>query len=150
MSETGSTIAVTHNFEAAHRLFLTPGKCENIHGHSFIAGIELEGPLDERGMVCGLDFGDVKRTFREYIDAFFDHRILLNREDPWAGDISYDGETLLNLPGVAPQPGDPTTENLALWIGSWTVDHFKGLGVGAVVCVINETRVNAASWSWYA
>ena len=49
-------------------------------GESWIADIELEGALDEQGMV--LDFAKVKRQVKEVIDRFFDHRLLLPTEYP--------------------------------------------------------------------
>lgn len=145
------SIAVSHNFEAAHRLFLTPGKCENIHGHSFQAGVELYGPMDKRGMVCGLDFGDVKKVFRQHLDIFYDHRVLLNEEDDWAGQMNLrDSEGWSKLPGLQTFPGDPTTENLARQIGMFVRDQFEEAGVVGIECVVQETKVNAASWTWNA
>ena len=44
-------------------------------GESWQVDIELEGGLDEQGMV--LDFGDVKRQVKRLIDESFDHRLLL-------------------------------------------------------------------------
>ncbi len=44
-------------------------------GESWQVDIELEGGLDEQGMV--LDFSDVKRQVKQLIDDSFDHRLLL-------------------------------------------------------------------------
>lgn len=44
-------------------------------GESWQVDIELEGGLDEQGMI--LDFGDVKRQVKQLIDSNFDHRLLL-------------------------------------------------------------------------
>ncbi|HDK38031.1 MAG TPA: hypothetical protein ENG92_03335 [Thiolapillus brandeum] len=44
-------------------------------GESWQVDIELQGGLDEQGMV--LDFGDVKRQVKQLIDSSFDHRLLL-------------------------------------------------------------------------
>ena len=143
------SIIVSHNFEAAHRLFQLPGKCENIHGHSFQVGMELFGFVDGDGIVAGLDFGVVKKAFRGYLDSRYDHHLLLNQDDPFAGEVSYDGETLLTLPGLMVVEEDPTTENLARWIGEWArktfADEFNITGID--ICV-QETRVNAATWTW--
>jgi 6-pyruvoyltetrahydropterin/6-carboxytetrahydropterin synthase len=138
------SIAVTHNAEAAHRLFLTPGKCENIHGHSFKILLELFGEVDEKGMVEGLDFGDVKREFRGMIDSNFDHRLLLNGEDPWAQTLHLAQDE--TLPGLMTFDGDPTTENIARWVGEWAV---KVWDLTTEVAV-QETAVNGASWTYVA
>lgn len=44
-------------------------------GETWLANIELEGELDEQGMVC--DFGDVKKTMRHWLDTTIDHKLLI-------------------------------------------------------------------------
>jgi 6-pyruvoyltetrahydropterin/6-carboxytetrahydropterin synthase len=143
-------ITVRHNVEAAHRLYLLPGKCEAIHGHSFDVSMGLHGEVDKNGMVCGLDFGVVKRHFRDYLDAQYDHRLLLNQADPFASKVAIiddaGGNDWQYLPGVRACNGDPTTENMAQWIGEWAVEVFTSWGVPYVSIDVHETAVNAASW----
>jgi 6-pyruvoyltetrahydropterin/6-carboxytetrahydropterin synthase len=145
-------IEVRHNIEVAHRLYQTPGKCENIHGHSMWVTLKLCGAVDKNGILEGLEFGEVKRKFRSFLDEAFDHHLLLNEEDPWAhglyaNDINYDGAPLeksdwRQLPGLMTTPDDPTTENLARWIGEWAEAEFR-LDVNVHV---RETHVNAAEY----
>jgi len=140
-------IKLTHNMEIAHRLFLMPGKCQQIHGHSMTIDLTLHGNPDENGVFEGLDFGDVKKVFRRYIDENYDHKLLLNVNDPWAQPIetvaAYEAGTgAIWLPGLVAVPGDPTTENLAKWILEWAqrtwdlrttvyIQETKTNGVGA-------------------
>jgi len=145
------SISVRHNVEMAHRLYLTPGKCENIHGHSWQVTLTLNGPVDSAGLLLGLDFGIVKQQFREYLDSNFDHRVLLNPRDPWAQDLDprqeYDSSLKpMTLPGLqVMQYGDPTTENLATAIGYWAQSIYSyATGIRANVW---ETKVNNATWS---
>jgi 6-pyruvoyltetrahydropterin/6-carboxytetrahydropterin synthase len=151
VSET--SISVRHNFETAHRLFQTPGKCENIHGHSFWCDLELVGQVGKTGMLADLDFGDVKKKFRSFLDENFDHKTLLNKEDPWAGDIYFpttsgimgeDPDGPHRLPGLFPTEGDPTTENIAYWIATWALQAFPW-AVEHVLVKVQETAVNAAT-----
>lgn len=130
-----ATLQVRHNIEVAHRLSLLPGKCEAIHGHSMWVDLELGGGLNGAGLLGGLDFGSVKRAFRGHLDAEFDHRLLLNRDDELAA---------LDLPGLRRCLGDPTTEHIAQWIGEWAVDQFPTCHGWRVR--VQETHVNAASW----
>jgi 6-pyruvoyl-tetrahydropterin synthase len=47
-------------------------------GESWLVDIELEGALDEQGMV--LDFAEVKKQVKQIIDDRFDHRLLIPGE----------------------------------------------------------------------
>jgi 6-pyruvoyltetrahydropterin/6-carboxytetrahydropterin synthase len=135
------SIKVKHNVEMAHRLFLTPGKCESIHGHSWWIDLQLFGDTDEKGILAGLNFTDVKKEFRNYLDTNFDHRLLLNHNDPWA-NLGHWSNIAESLPGLATFAGDPTTENFAWEIGVWARGTFN---LPTVVDVW-ETRVNSAQW----
>lgn len=44
-------------------------------GETWLASIVLEGVLDEQGMVC--DFGVVKKTVRNWLDATIDHSLVI-------------------------------------------------------------------------
>lgn len=44
-------------------------------GETWLASIQLEGPLDHQGMVC--DFGVVKKKLREWLDQTLDHCLLV-------------------------------------------------------------------------
>lgn len=44
-------------------------------GETWLASIELEGNLDNQGMVC--DFGIVKKTARQWLDTVLDHCLLV-------------------------------------------------------------------------
>jgi 6-pyruvoyl-tetrahydropterin synthase len=124
-------IRLNHNMEIAHRLYLMPGKCQQIHGHSMKVELTLHGHPDKNGVFEGLDFGDVKKLFRGYIDQHFDHKLLLNRDDPWAeafmlhDPLKDDPVHGKRLPGLVPVNGDPTTENLVKWIGQWALETFQ-------------------------
>jgi 6-pyruvoyltetrahydropterin/6-carboxytetrahydropterin synthase len=141
------TIKVKHNVEMAHRLYLTSSKCENIHGHSWQIALTLGGEVDDRGMLEGLDFGLVKQTFRKFLDSNYDHRLLLNEEDPFAGSVLLgSGEDLPSLPGLQTFNGDPTTELFARCIGATMIHAFPMCPVISVD--VWETRVNCATWSY--
>lgn len=132
-----TTIVVRHNIEVAHRLSQLPGKCEAIHGHSMWVDLELAGYTDTNGLLEGLDFGTVKAAYREHLDSEYDHHLLLNAHDPLI-------TTHPDLPGVRLFEGDPTTENIAAWIGGWAMGRFPNLNGWRVR--VAETHVNAATW----
>lgn len=104
----------------------------------------MHGPVDANGII--LEFGAVKKTFRHHLDTELDHRLLLNQDDPWARDLGqfdYDPKTI--LPGLAICVDDPTTENIARWIGEWCVKEY-GEYVHQISVTVHETTVNAARW----
>lgn len=49
-------------------------------GESWIVDVELEGALDDQGMV--LDFGEVKKKLKKAIDGVADHRLLVPSRSP--------------------------------------------------------------------
>lgn len=134
-------LAVKHNIEVAHRLYQTPGKCQNIHGHSMWVTLELAGTRNDAGMVAGLDFSAVKRVFRSYLDATYDHRLLLNRQDPYAGPVST-ALGVATLPGLSVLDVDPTTENIAALVLSAMAARFpQACAVGVWETAVNQARV---------
>src|SRR5687768_2138149 len=157
-----SYLEVRHNIEVAHRLFDLKGKCEAIHGHSMWVTMRLHGHINTSGVLEGLDFGGVKKHFREYLDTHYDHKLLLNEKDPFAQlvaskevikaavhpndevqDLLRTEDIFTLLPGLVAVPGDPTTENIARWVAKWSVGIF-GLAVDVHV---QETHVNGAGFS---
>jgi len=75
-------VQVTKRIEvdAAHRLPDHQGKCKNYHGHRYAFDVTMEGEVGSDGMV--VDFGDIGRTVGLWLDANFDHAMLLRRDDP--------------------------------------------------------------------
>jgi 6-pyruvoyl-tetrahydropterin synthase len=150
---TERTITVAHTAEVAHRLFLTPGKCARIHGHGLRIQLTLIGEVDENGLLAGIEFGHLKREFRGFIDHYLDHQCLLNKVDPFAQPLFADAEgnqpegLTHHLPGMRACEADPTTENLAMWIGQWARTTFAVPLVFAVAVQVEETPVNAGNWS---
>jgi 6-pyruvoyl-tetrahydropterin synthase len=145
-------LAVKHNIEVAHRLYLTEGKCENIHGHSMWITCFLRGEVNDEGLMAGLDFTDIKHVFREHLDNVLDHHLLLNENDPLAGRLMVmqrdaggqfiESSEAAYLPGLMPTVGDPTTENIAMWIGMYMSSQFAEV----FAVEVWETSVNMARW----
>ena len=82
-------LKIRHNMEIAHRLSLEPGKCQQIHGHGMQVELVLLAEQGQNGMAVNsanqpMEFGAMKRMFRDHIDGKYDHHLILNEEDPWA------------------------------------------------------------------
>jgi 6-pyruvoyltetrahydropterin/6-carboxytetrahydropterin synthase len=95
-------------FCAGHRLLGHEGKCASLHGHNYIVDFEVIGRhTDAVGRV--VDFADLKRVFKGWIDAHWDHGFILFDGDHTAIDA---------IRRVTPHrlyllPDNPTAENMA-------------------------------------
>lgn len=90
-------------FDSCHRLLNYPGNCQNCHGHTWSVNIKIESkrPMDQCGML--LDY----RTIKNYIKDTWDHRAILNMDDPLVDIFKNMGLT------VAIMHNNPTAENIA-------------------------------------
>lgn len=109
-------ISITRKFEfdSAHRVLGHTGKCRHLHGHRYVAEVTLHSVgLDELGMV--VDFSVVKDLIGTWIDANWDHNILLHEKDPlaciWAG--SPNKEIFMGRSPYIFYDENPTAENIA-------------------------------------
>ena len=76
--ESAVRIAKEFHWEMGHRLPFHTGGCQNIHGHSYRMRVELEGTVDENGMV--LDYFDLKEIVEPIIERI-DHSFLCDSND---------------------------------------------------------------------
>jgi 6-pyruvoyl-tetrahydropterin synthase len=83
-----------------------------------------------------IDFGEVKCAFRKYLDETYDHKMLLNANDPLFGVLSAGISTVSQFGAETPDEqvellglvyttvGDPTVENFAYAILEWAKNTF--------------------------
>ncbi len=71
-------ISKEFKWEMGHRLPFHSGKCKNIHGHTYKMRVEIEGDLDDNGMV--MDYYDVSSVILPIIDEF-DHSFMVKEND---------------------------------------------------------------------
>ena len=73
------TVSITQRIEwdMGHRLGDGyPSKCRHAHGHRYVAEVSFTAPdLDRYGMV--VDFGNIKRLCKTWIDDNIDHAFLV-------------------------------------------------------------------------
>ena len=74
-------------FDMAHVLLNYPGKCKNIHGHTYKLEVTVKGvPCNEecspkKGML--IDFSDFKNLIQNEIISFWDHALMIHQNsDP--------------------------------------------------------------------
>jgi 6-pyruvoyltetrahydropterin/6-carboxytetrahydropterin synthase len=123
------------SFCYGHRLLDYEGLCRHPHGHNAIAEIEVRTEtLDHRNMV--VDFGDIRRVVKEWVDREIDHRMILRRDDPLAKALLDMGEPVYLL------DSNPTAERIARLV--FEVSRDRGLPVSRVT--VWETPT---SWATY-
>ena len=92
-------VTCTFTFEAAHRLAWHPGRCRNLHGHSYRLDVTVEGPLDGNGVV--LDFDTLQDVVRAEVVDVWDHRDLNEvLDNPTAELLAHRAWELLTAAGL--------------------------------------------------
>ena len=118
------TVTRQIGFDAGHRILNHEGKCRNLHGHRYLAEItcmatDTSNELDPLGRV--IDFSLVKGMVGGWINAYWDHNMIFNRQDPvlrLALEQTMDWpEGLLGPKEPYVMECNPTAENMAceLW-----------------------------------
>lgn len=118
------TIAREHTISCGHRVAWHEGKCANFHGHNYAITTYLEPleRLDKLGRV--LDFTLMKECFDGWLEANWDHKFLLWKDDPLLTGKEPDGQFFpmaeealtQHIPGIVLVPFNPTAENMALYL----------------------------------
>ncbi len=123
------------DFCYGHRLLNYDGQCRHLHGHNGRIEVDIESDkLDARGMV--VDFSDIKRVLKTWIDETLDHRMLLNKADPLVPVLQQRGEFHYLM------DENPTAENIAKLIFS----HARSQGLPVVEVRLWETPSSYASY----
>ena len=117
------TVTKHIDFCYGHRLLQYDGPCRHLHGHNGRVEVDVKSDrLDPRGMV--VDFADIKRILKTWIDETLDHRMLLCKDDPLVPVLQQRGEKHYLL------DENPTAENMAKLIFRYA--RSKGLPVTEV------------------
>jgi 6-pyruvoyltetrahydropterin/6-carboxytetrahydropterin synthase len=124
------------DFCYGHRLMNYEGVCKHLHGHNALVEIDIQADqLDARDMV--VDFSDVKRLVKSWVDRELDHKMILRRDDPMVAVLQAQGEPLFLI------DGNPTAERLAQLI----YDQARSLGFNVVAVRFWETPTSAATYA---
>lgn len=144
-------VTIRLRFEAAHRLPHLPGKCVNLHGHSWQAHITVATPhLDHRDMVA--DFSVLKKALETFTDVHLDHGTMLGTADPYTTRLGEDGLKTYVF-GDDPHTDGlswPTVESVAVLLGRVTTHalhtnpHLHG--VHLISASVSETENNTATY----
>lgn len=131
-----TTITLKHEWDMGHRLPLHNGKCARLHGHRYVAEIDVTGELQTEGSATGMvvDFYVIKDRVKRFIDEEWDHRTMLWEQDTILK--AYLGTRATEI-GAFFVPFMPTAENIA-----WEILHHlrnKGSGLNVSRVRVYET-----------
>jgi len=106
------------HFDMAHVLLNYPGKCKNIHGHSYTLEVTVKGSpcIDhaspKKGML--IDFSDFKNLIISEIIDTWDHALMIHKNtDPiLLNALQYNYDKIITV------PFQPTTENMVCELAS--------------------------------
>lgn len=126
------------------------GPCRNFHGHNYRCEVELTpthpNGLNSWGMV--VDFGDVRRKLKAWIDEVLDHTMCLpcHENIEIIAFFSRHACRFFCMPASYP---NPTAENLAIMLADTFQDfirtEYKTVAVSRVT--VWETNTSSATWS---
>jgi len=95
------------SFCAGHRLVGHEGGCAHVHGHNYVAEIEVSAEeLDDVGRV--VDFSQIKAKVGQWIDDNWDHAFLINGSDADLLSFLFERGNRLWI-----MDGNPTAEQMA-------------------------------------
>src|SRR5713101_9446375 len=118
-----------------HRLLDYDGVCKHPHGHNASVEIDVRtDSLDTRNMV--VDFSDIKRIVKGWIDRELDHKMVLRRDDPLVEPLRLLGEPMYLL------DSNPTVERIARLI----FDYAASQGLPVVRVKVWETPTSFAEY----
>jgi 6-pyruvoyltetrahydropterin/6-carboxytetrahydropterin synthase len=137
------TIMRRIKFCAGHRLHRHGGKCEFFHGHNYVADFYVTADeTDDIGRV--IDFADLKRFFKGWLDEHWDHGFVLNEADENGIMVAKQVEPCKYYT----LPYNPTAENMALYLLHEVCPNLlSDTGVTATKVVIWETDESFAEAS---
>ena len=119
-----------------HRLLDYDGVCKHPHGHNADCRSGCaDRRLDNRNMV--VDFSDIKRIVKGWIDRELDHKMILRHDDPLVAPLRELGEPMYLL------ESNPTVERIAKLI----FDKGREAGIPIVTIRVWETPNSFAAYS---
>ncbi len=132
-----------HDISCGHRVHGHESKCAHLHGHNYRIFFTVQADnkqLDMIGRV--LDFSVIKSRLCEWLETWWDHKMLI-----WVNDPTLDDLLDIDPEGVVPVEFNPTAENMAQHLVEVIgPQELNGTGCVLVACRIEETRKCSATY----
>ena len=123
------------------------GKCRGLHGHNYRVHFVCSATeLDKMGRI--IDFSVVKSQLCEWLENYWDHKMILWDKDPVA-EMLYQRDNIeisSAMQSIVTVPFNPTAENMADYLlREIAPRQLLGTGVTCHRIMIEETRKCSAS-----
>lgn len=131
-----------HDISMGHRVVGHESKCRHLHGHNYRIHFTCtaEG-LDALGRV--IDFSEIKERLCLWLEAQWDHKLMLWSEDPLLPELER-----LASEDLCVVPFNPTAEQIARHLVEVVGPaQLAGTGITLVACRVEETRKCSATYS---
>ena len=149
-------------FSCAHFLIFPDGSKERLHGHNYQVSVEIEGELNEQGLV--IDFIDAKPVVRELCDSLDEHWLVPTEHPELSIEHLDDGHTRIvyrdcryevpTAEALLLPINNTSVENLSTWFGtalrSHLVEKFGEAPVRRLRVAISETSGQSGVYEWRA
>lgn len=118
------TVTRYHDFSAAHRAPMDPGKCNRIHGHNYRIHFTFASHYGVGADGRVISFGEIKDLFVNWLEENWDHRLLVWDQDPICESLNnimrgdYGTEAVFDLltDSIRSVPFDTSVENMAEYL----------------------------------
>ena len=134
MDETITAIRY-HDFSMGHKVTGHEDKCAHLHGHNYRVYFHVTAEeLDGIGRV--IDFAVIKTRLAQWLEDNYDHKFIINRDDPLAAELFKIAPDDVVLVGY-----NPTAENIAKYLVEVVAPkQLAGTGTRLTKCEVQETR----------
>lgn len=131
-----------HDISMGHRVVGHESKCRHLHGHNYrIHFVCTAEELDALGRV--IDFSEIKERLCLWLEAEWDHKLMLWSEDPLLPELER-----LVADDLCVVPFNPTAEQLARHLVEVVAPaQLAGTGITLTACRVEETRKCSATYS---
>jgi len=128
-------IKKTFHLAYGHRLLNYNGKCENLHGHNGVVEVTLKA-AELNGEKMVMDFTELGRKMKTWLDDNLDHKVILCKADPLAALLKKEGQACFLT------DENPTAEILARLV----FDTAAAMGLPVAKAAFWETPTSVASY----
>ena len=140
------TVTRELQFDAGHRIHGHESKCAFYHGHRYVAEVTVCAP-EQDGLGRIVDFSVIKANVGAWIDAKWDHNMILHPDDPMLQTNLFPDKRPYVMPRWA---ANPTAENMAKLLFK-QAEHLLGsnlVGLRISHVRLYETPNCWADWDW--